>query len=29
VEMDNWGLNRENVTTLRKREAAKKAGGQK
>jgi 4-oxalocrotonate tautomerase len=27
VEMDNWGLNRENVTTLRQREAAKKAGG--
>ncbi|MET0857279.1 MAG: 4-oxalocrotonate tautomerase family protein [Telluria sp.] len=22
VEMDNWGLNRENVTTRRKREAA-------
>ena len=30
VEMENWGLNRENVTTLRKREAeAKKAGGAK
>jgi 4-oxalocrotonate tautomerase len=27
VEMDNWGVNRENVTTLRKREAAKKAAG--
>jgi 4-oxalocrotonate tautomerase len=25
VEMDNWGVNRENVTTLRKREAAKKS----
>ena len=24
VEMDNWGVNRENVTTLRKREAEKK-----
>lgn len=29
VEMDNWGLNRENITTLRQREAAKKAGDQK
>lgn len=28
VETDNWGLNRENVTTLRQRAAAKKAGGQ-
>lgn len=27
VEMDNWGVNRENVTTLRKREAAKKSAG--
>jgi 4-oxalocrotonate tautomerase len=27
VEMDSWGLNRENVTTLRAREAAAKAGG--
>jgi 4-oxalocrotonate tautomerase len=26
VEMDNWGVNRENVTTLRKRQAAAKAG---
>lgn len=27
VETDNWGLNRENITTLRKRDAdAKKAG---
>jgi len=25
VETDNWGLNRENVTTLRARDAAKKA----
>ena len=25
VEMDNWGVNRENVTTLRKRQAAQKA----
>lgn len=25
VETDNWGVNRENVTTLRKREAAKKS----
>jgi 4-oxalocrotonate tautomerase len=23
VEMDNWGLNRENITTRRKREASK------
>jgi 4-oxalocrotonate tautomerase len=29
VETDNWGLNRENVTTLRKREADNKAGGKK
>jgi 4-oxalocrotonate tautomerase len=28
VETDNWGLNRENVTTLRQREAKNKAGGQ-
>ncbi|MFC7298300.1 2-hydroxymuconate tautomerase family protein [Herminiimonas aquatilis] len=27
VETDNWGLNRENITTLRKREADKKAAG--
>ena len=27
VETDNWGLNRENVTTLRAREAVAKAGG--
>jgi 4-oxalocrotonate tautomerase len=27
VETDNWGLNRENTTTLRKRQAAIKAGG--
>lgn len=26
VETDNWGLNRENVTTLRQREARRKAG---
>ena len=27
VETDNWGLNRENITTLRKRDAdAKKSG---
>lgn len=26
VDMDNWGLNRENVTTLREREASKKSG---
>jgi 4-oxalocrotonate tautomerase len=25
VETDNWGLNRENVTTLRARQAAEKA----
>jgi 4-oxalocrotonate tautomerase len=25
VEMDNWGVNRENVTTLRKRQAAAKS----
>lgn len=25
VELDNWGVNRENVTTLRARQAAKKA----
>jgi 4-oxalocrotonate tautomerase len=28
VETDNWGVNRENVTTMRQRAAAKKAGGQ-
>jgi 4-oxalocrotonate tautomerase len=28
VETDSWGLNRENVTTLREREAKHKAGGQ-
>jgi 4-oxalocrotonate tautomerase len=27
VEMDNWGTNRESVTTLRQREAAQKTGG--
>ncbi len=27
VETDNWGLNRENITTLRKRETDKKAAG--
>lgn len=27
VEMDNWGVNRENVTTLRKRQAAAKSSG--
>ena len=28
VETDNWGLNRENITTLRKRDAdAKNKGG--
>lgn len=27
VEMDNWGVNRENVTALRKREAEKKKAG--
>jgi 4-oxalocrotonate tautomerase len=27
VETDNWGVARENVTTLRQREAAKKAAG--
>lgn len=26
VEMDNWGLNRENITTLRQREAGKSGG---
>ena len=26
VDTDNWGVARENVTTLRKREAEKKAG---
>jgi 4-oxalocrotonate tautomerase len=26
VDMDNWGLNRENITTRRKREAAKSGG---
>jgi 4-oxalocrotonate tautomerase len=25
VETDNWGVNRENVTTLRKRQAAAKS----
>lgn len=25
VDTDNWGLNRENVTSLRKREAGRKA----
>ncbi|HYD63590.1 MAG TPA: 4-oxalocrotonate tautomerase family protein [Noviherbaspirillum sp.] len=29
VETDNWGVNRENVTTRRKREAAQKARGEK
>jgi 4-oxalocrotonate tautomerase len=29
VDTDSWGVNRENVTTMRKREAAKKAGEQK
>jgi 4-oxalocrotonate tautomerase len=28
VETDNWGLNRENVTTLREREARNKTKGQ-
>jgi 4-oxalocrotonate tautomerase len=28
VDTDSWGLNRENVTTLRAREAANKAKGQ-
>jgi 4-oxalocrotonate tautomerase len=27
VDTDSWGLNRENVTTLRQREASLKAGG--
>ena len=27
VELDNWGVNRENVTTLRARQAAQKARG--
>ena len=27
VDTDSWGLNRENVTTLRAREAVAKAGG--
>ncbi|MNJ94599.1 putative tautomerase [compost metagenome] len=27
VDTDNWGVARENVTTLRKREAEKKAAG--
>ncbi|UUZ64221.1 4-oxalocrotonate tautomerase family protein [Polaromonas sp. P1-6] len=27
VETDNWGVARENVTTLRQREAARKAAG--
>lgn len=26
VEMDSWGLNRENISTRRQREAAEKAG---
>jgi 4-oxalocrotonate tautomerase len=29
VEMDNWGVNRENITTRRARDAARKAGGGK
>ena len=29
VDMDNWGVNRENVTTMRGREAARKAAGGK
>lgn len=28
VETDNWGWNRESITTLRQREAAGKTGGQ-
>ncbi|CAN7588281.1 4-oxalocrotonate tautomerase family protein [Pseudoduganella sp. LjRoot289] len=28
VEMDNWGLNSENITTRRQREAAEKAAAQ-
>jgi 4-oxalocrotonate tautomerase len=28
VETDSWGLNRENITTLREREAKNKATGQ-
>ena len=27
VEMDNWGVNRQNVTTLRRREAEGRLGG--
>lgn len=27
VDTDNWGLNRENITTRRKREAERKAAG--
>lgn len=27
VDTDNWGVNRENITTVRKREADKKAAG--
>jgi 4-oxalocrotonate tautomerase len=28
VETDNWGLNRENITTLRERESKNKGGCQ-
>lgn len=28
VEMDNWGLNRENITTRRQREAGQSGGAQ-
>jgi 4-oxalocrotonate tautomerase len=28
VETDNWGLNRENITTLRERESKNKGGSQ-
>jgi 4-oxalocrotonate tautomerase len=28
VDTDNWGLNRENITTRRQREARKSGGGQ-
>lgn len=27
VDTDNWGVNRENITTVRKREADKKVAG--
>ncbi len=27
VDTDNWGVNRENITTVRKREVHKKAAG--